>query len=111
MPVIKIQPEYGTGPLWMKDSPTEPHSNLSTDKFNLSASLKERIDSWDKKYQNTLNHDYPPDSRFDSAQEEVIFEEEGLSIWKAMTNELSPEITIVYFSILNNKLFSPQDMR
>lgn len=105
MKVIKIMPEYGTGPLWQKRSSEEPFYNIEPKELHLSSSLIDQLEDLDVMYQSTFNEIYPPDSRFASQNAESVFEEKGIEIWKALMSELPSEINLVYYSVVNNKLY------
>ena len=102
--VIKIMPEYGTGPLWQKKSKGEPFYNIALKELSLSASLIKELEDFDMMYQNTFNEDYPPDSGFSSQSEESAFEKKGIKIWRNMVLELPPEIRVVYYSVIEKRL-------
>jgi len=106
MRLIKIMPEYGTNPLWLKEEIDSPFSNISGEELKLSVSLIEKIKNWDFVFQNTLNEDYPPDSGFVSKEAEAVFEHEGIRIWELVKLELPSDADVVYYSVIKNNLYN-----
>lgn len=101
---IKIRAEYECFPLWIKND-HGVYENISTETLNLSESLSERIKMWSKKFDSTLNTEYPPNSGFRDLNDAKKFEKEGLEIWRELVSNLGENYKISYFSFLFNKLF------
>ncbi len=96
---IRLSPEYGTWPTW--DDETGAPLDYST--LVVPASLKERIDAWDAKYQATLNQNYPPDSAFPTKAVLEEYLREGEEIRNQLQLEL-PESEILF----NKEIFEDQ---
>ena len=105
MEIIKIMPEYGMYPLWIEKSKMEPFESIAIEDLKLSTSLMDKIKDWDNKFQNTYNENYPQNSGFKSQREKSLFEDNGIKIWKELQSELTNEIKVVYYSVLENKLY------
>ncbi len=106
---IKLMPDYHSYPLWLLGA---DYDNLAPNDLPLSQATIARLDSWAKKYDATLNDDYPPDSGFASLEDEVIFELEGIILWLQLRQELPTYYEIVYYSYdLKQLLSHPGDMK
>jgi hypothetical protein len=53
-----------------------------------------------------LNQDYPPDSGFPSQKDAIEFEHAGISIWKQLLKEAGNLYEIVFFSVLENRIYT-----
>ncbi len=105
---IKLMPDYHCSPLWLQGTDFD---NLSPNDLPLSQVTLARLDNWAKKYDATLNDEYPPDSGFASLEDEVIFELEGIILWLQLRQEL-PTWEVVYYSYyLKQVLTHPGDMK
>lgn len=83
-PILRLSPEYGCWPTW--DDATG--DNLDPAEFGLPQDLTKRIRRWDDAFQATLDHDYPPDSRFPDEAAETVWQAEGEAIFQALTDLL-----------------------
>lgn len=93
MKKIKLMADYECFPLW-DASPEGGGRNINPDELPISSSLKDRLNLWALKYDNTLNRDYPPDSGFKSDEEENQFNIEGRSIFEKLKEELGGSYTV-----------------
>ncbi|GAB3939870.1 hypothetical protein GCM10028805_00790 [Spirosoma harenae] len=81
MKYMKISPEYDCCPIWLSED-GELYYNASVESLPFNNSLKQKINAYARKFNETLNQEYPPKSSFKSAYEELSFEYLGLEIWK-----------------------------
>jgi hypothetical protein len=61
---LRLMVDYGTWPLW------DSQGNVDHAKLPISEELKKRLP---QKYDNALDHEYPPNSGFASAEAEEAF--------------------------------------
>jgi hypothetical protein len=93
---IKLMADYGCEPLWWADG--DKIGNIDPEKLPLSQATINRLHQWAKAYNLTLNWADPAKSTdFPSVESEVAFEEEGISLWKQLQQELAPNYEVVYF--------------
>ncbi|MFN9733458.1 MAG: hypothetical protein ACK544_05600, partial [Microcystis sp.] len=62
----------------------------------LSQATIQRLNPWQDTYDKTLNQDYPPLSDFPNQQAETDFKQEGISLWKQLRLELTPDYEVFY---------------
>lgn len=105
MRLLKIMPDYECFPLWMKEG-NSPFENVDPTQLSISELASRQLTSFKEQYDQTLNHEYPPDSGFASLNEALEFECQGLDIWQQLLNELGATYEIVYFSVLENNLYA-----
>jgi len=101
---IKLMADYGCYPLWWVDP--DLVGNITPHSLSLSQETLDRLSNWAASFDATLNQDYPPDSGFASEQDAQAFEEEGISLWQQLNQELAPDIEILYFSDRLRKLLT-----
>jgi len=109
MKYLKLSPEFESSPLWIgSDGLIFHHLNIDNSPFN--EELKRKLSEWAKKFEETLNQEYPPDSGFKTEEEEYDFEQLGLNIWKAIREHYSSHFEIVYYkSYKLGKLYSDEN--
>lgn len=91
-PRIKFQEEYGTWPLWIQKSKSDINEPVDPNDLPISQALIEDIESWDDRYQATLDRNYPPDS----ISLGDAFEAEGKELAKRLALELKDEYCVTY---------------
>lgn len=84
--------DYQCHPLWNL-SPNQ-YGDINPDDLSISRDLKNRLHAWARAYDATLNMDYPPDSGFESDEEEAEFKREGYRLAEQLKKELGPEFII-----------------
>lgn len=104
---IKISPEYGCYPIWIgTDGTVFMYDDEET--VMECPDISTRLKEWDNIFQSTFDSSYPPDSRFESAQQLFNFEKEGLAIWKLIISKFS-DFVVLYDSVVFNKVYdSPE---
>ncbi len=104
---LKLMADYGGTVLWRVDGdqagPIEPDS---LDSLPIPVELQKALQRWAAKYDDTLNHDYPPDSGFASAEDEKAFEIEGKRLWESLKSALGADWKVVYFSNSEGRLLT-----
>ena len=92
MIAIKLMPEFMCDPLWQDlgtgSAPINP--------FNLPISrpLAQAISDWGENFQATYDEGYPPDSSFNSPEEEDQFYKKGLALANQLQIELGEEYQV-----------------
>jgi len=104
---IKLMPDYSCYPLWDRDD----GGDIEPWELPLSEATIERLLNWQKIYEGIIDWDDPASAGFASAQEEIAFEREGISLWKQLQKELGDEYEIVYFSQLLQRVINPYKSR
>lgn len=84
---IRLAPEFGCWPTW--DDATG--DTLDPAELPIPAALAGRIRRWDAAFQATLDHAYPPDSRFPTETAEAAWRAEGNAIFDALVDRLGPD--------------------
>lgn len=92
---IKLMPDYHCHPLWLLGPDFD---KIEAATLPLTSTTMTRLEAWAKKYDATLNEDYPPDSVFATPEEEEEFEREGMALWLQLRKELAVEYEVVYHS-------------
>lgn len=98
---ITLQPEWGTGPIWITrgDSIAESYdADEVTDVLDLSDELRAAIAAWDDRFQATFNSDYPPDSAFPTPDDEAAWLAVGKELALRLRQEV-PEAVVTYATI------------
>jgi hypothetical protein len=102
---IRLMPDYGCDPLWWEEG--DEVGDIDPETLPLGKDTIERLHKWAKVYDATLNWDDPTDSAgFETEKAEAAFEEEGISLWKQLQQELSPNYEVIYFSEKLHKLIN-----
>jgi hypothetical protein len=93
---IKLMPDYSCYPLWDRDD----GGDIEPWELPLSEAIIKRLLNWQDIYDGTIDWDDPASAGFASEKEKMVFEREGVSLWKQLQKELGDEYEIVYFSQL-----------
>lgn len=94
--IIKLNADYGCHPLWWA-SPGKI-GNIEPTALPLSQKTLRRLLAWITIYEATLNWNDPASSGFASEEAQEAFEQEGISIWHHLRQELAPDYEVIYFS-------------
>lgn len=104
---IKLQVEWGTGPLWVSRGADDFPDSYDTEEIGdivpLSDGLRREIAAWGDRFQVTLNQDYPPDSGFAAPAEEATFIAEGRELARRMKAELPADVVVEYVPLHSNQ--------
>ncbi|MBH8552854.1 hypothetical protein I8751_10835 [Nostocaceae cyanobacterium CENA357] len=101
---IKLMADYECDPLWWEDAGKV--GNIDPARLPLSQETISRLRKWASAYNATLNWQDPGNSPDLSEEAEAAFEEEGISLWKQLQTELTPNYQVVYFSELLGKVLT-----
>ena len=93
---IKLMPDYCCYPLWGID--VDNIGNINPATLPLSQDTIKRLEKWANIYDATLNWNDPASSGFPDDHSESIFEEEGISLWYQLREELYPDYAVYYLS-------------
>jgi hypothetical protein len=105
MAILKIMTDYGCFPIWIKGKEGF-FENIDPEQLPISDNLKKPLSHFRWQYDQTLDQDYPPNSGFPSQKDAVEFEQLGILIWKELLKEVGNIYEVVYFSVLENKLYT-----
>ena len=106
MKYLKINAEYQCSPIWVSED-GEIYNNLNIEESPFDSNLKKVLLEWSNLFDKTLNQNYPPDSGFNSVNEEVEFEKHGLEIWKLIFDGYNDIYSFVqYRSYLLSNIYS-----
>ncbi|MFJ4346684.1 hypothetical protein [Pseudomonas sp. NPDC089401] len=89
---IKLMADYQCYPLWHM-SPDE-YGDIDPCELPISEALQVRLLRWAALYNETLDVDYPPNSKFKSEELEREFKQEGERLAESLRNELGPDFSI-----------------
>ncbi len=92
MKKIKLMADYGSFPLWSVSG--EEIGDIDPNDLPLSLDLKQLLADWARAFDQTLNHDYPPDSGFKSEADEVDFKQQATRLAEQLRQELGPEFEV-----------------
>jgi hypothetical protein len=107
---IKLMTDYCAYPLWGLDP--ENIGDINPESLPLSWSTLKRLEVWSNTYNNILNWDDPASSTFPSQESLEEFEQDGISLWLQLREELAPEYEVFYKSQLHKQLFTnPQELQ
>lgn len=84
--------DYHCFPLW-EASPGEV-GNIDPDSLPISQQLKNSLLEWARRLDETLNMDYPPDSRFKSARDAAEFRRKGIELAELLREELGNDYEV-----------------
>lgn len=101
---IKLMSDYGCDPLWWAGDHRVGNINLAT--LPLSQEIIQRLYNLADAFDARLNLADPSDSPEVTPEEVERFEWEGLSLWKQLDQELSPDYEVVYFSSHFHQIFT-----
>ncbi|MBD1936406.1 hypothetical protein H6F73_03590 [Microcoleus sp. FACHB-68] len=97
---IKLMTDYDCYPLWDIDDP----GDIDPSELPLSEETVKRLLQWQQTYEGIMNWDDPHSAGFASEADRVAFEEEGISLWQQLQQELGNDWEVSYFSELQGKL-------
>lgn len=88
MKKLKLMPDYQCFPIWKNDAGQV--GNVDPEALPISKELREKILTWAKVFDSTLNEDDPINSGFQSEQAELEFKELGRTLGALLQLELGP---------------------
>ena len=88
---LRLMPDYECFPLW-EDG--EEVGNIDPTTLPISAALQSALFDWAARYDATLNHDYPPESGFQSKADEQKFVEDAEALLNRLRTELGEDYVI-----------------
>ncbi|MBD1850926.1 hypothetical protein [Leptolyngbya sp. FACHB-711] len=88
---IRLGAEYSCWATWYVDDV----GCFDPVKLPISQETLERLNKWQDVFDDTLDHDYPPDSRFPSEEVAKIWSREGIRLWVQLQRELSAEYEVL----------------
>jgi hypothetical protein len=92
--VLRFGVEYLCPPIFNPDPDQMGHEEL--DDLQLPEPLKVQIQRWDARFQETFHDDYPPDSGFETSEDVISHNSEGLMLCEALQNHFGPEYLIEF---------------
>ena len=101
-PKIKLMPDYFCFPLWGMDE--DNLGDIDPKTLPLSQTTIDKLETWAKIYDMTLNQEDPSLSGFSSQRQKQAFEEEGIELWQQIRQELAKNYEVYYFSIFQQKV-------
>jgi len=104
---IKLMADFDCYPLWDMDD----GGDIDPTDLPLSEGTIELLLNWQNIYDGIIDWDDPASAGFASEKEKMVFEREGISLWKKIQKELGDEYEIVYFSQLLQRVINPYKSR
>jgi hypothetical protein len=105
MAILKLMPDFGCFPIWIMGE-NGYFENIDPAQLSISETLRKQLYHFGKQYDQTLNQNYPPDSRFPSEKDVIEFEHSEISIWQELIREVGNLYEVVYFSVFAHRLYS-----
>lgn len=93
---IKLMTDYFCHPIWGLDR--DNIGDIDPQTLPLSSETIKRLHKWKETYNAILNRADPATSGFATRQQEEAFEEEGISLWYQLRQELPSNYEVWYFS-------------
>ncbi len=93
---LKFSSAYMEEPIVIIDDNIFCH--YAAHELNISKDLAKKIQHWDDLYQDTLDHNYPPDSDFQTEEDKRKHQVLGKELAQKLQNELGPEFNVKYYS-------------
>lgn len=94
MKKIKLMADYQCYPLWLNSN--DAVGNINPNTLPISNVLKNELNNWSDKYDETLNLDDPLTSGFATPEEEMVFNEMGQSLKEKLQAELGDDYEVTY---------------
>ncbi|HEY9908451.1 MAG TPA: hypothetical protein V6D18_12695 [Thermosynechococcaceae cyanobacterium] len=88
---IRLGAEYSCWATWYVDDV----GDFNPVKLPISQETLERLNKWQDVFDDTLDHDYPPDSRFPSEEAAKTWSREGIRLWVQLQRELGAEYEVL----------------
>ena len=102
--------DYHCWPLWWNKDDSQRVGDIDLSELPLQKSTVEKLLAWQDRYDQQLNIDDPSASEWFSTVELEEFENEGLSLWKQVSNELAEEYEVSYFSQKRQMILQPDEL-
>lgn len=108
--IIKFMNDYDCTSLWWAShSKSGP---IEYDELPLSSELVELLETRDEKYNNTLNWEDPSSTQLLSEEKLSNFEQEGITLWRRLQEELKPYYFVTFFSeVLRREVNSLEELK
>ena len=94
-------PEFGCHALWWGGGLDEPLGDIDPFSLPISKHLAADLVGWSQKFDDTLDQDYPPDSKFSSAAAKEEFVDEGRILAVALAESMGTQIEVTYHDIIS----------
>lgn len=109
---IKLMADYQCWPLWYKEGFDGKVGVIDPDELSLSSETSERLIRWGKRFDATLNWDNPLDESYRFSEHDLKdFEQEGISLWKKIQEELGSDYEVSYYSQkLRKDISNPEEI-
>lgn len=97
MKIYRLSAEYCVPPIFNTD--VDEMGPIAIAELNLSASLRDELEKWDLEFQQTFSDDYPPDSGFQSEDDQHRHNQRGAELAVLLQKELGPDVTVEFFPL------------
>lgn len=94
MKKLKLMADYQCYPLWLNSD--DEVGNIDPNILPISNILKDELNIWSDKYDETLNLDDPLNSGFVNPEEETAFKEKGKHLRELLQMELGSDYEVIY---------------
>lgn len=94
MKKIKLMADYQCYPLWLNSD--DAFGNIDPNSLPISNVLKNELNSWSDKYDETLNLDDPLTSGFATLDDERVFRKMGQSLKEKLQMKLGDDYEVIY---------------
>ena len=91
---IKLMPDYNCYPIWDMDEV----DNINPQDLPLKTETIHRLNAWADLFECGLDWHDPGGKSLWSEEDTNLYQQEGLSLWHQLHQELTPEYKVYYFS-------------
>jgi hypothetical protein len=104
---LRLSADYQCWPLW-RAGPDEV-GEIEPQSLPLKPETIARLEKWAETFDSWMDFDDPTAEKEPSDEEVDAFEQEGLSLWKQLKQELGPGYEVVYNSKKRGKVLTNPD--
>ena len=91
---LKLMADYECSPLW--EQTEAGMDNVDPEDLPISQGLRDVLNAWAQRYDDTLDRDDPRRSGFSNAEAEVAFNADGRVLLDRLKAELGQEYTLTF---------------
>lgn len=97
--VLKLGVAYMDYPIWISPNDGSYSYGVEIEELNISTSLQESLERWEKSYHETFVSEDPPSSGFESYDQKSQHIQEGANLANDLQRELYDNYQVLYCPI------------
>lgn len=95
---LKIMPEYGSLPVWIKHDEDSFFDNAILEEIDLfDDEFISEIELWNEEFQNTFDDGNPLESGFQDDENEHAFIDKGITITLKLEKKIGSKVEFIFF--------------